>query len=148
MQEKTRKIVLIASLVVAILAGVFAVLFALNQTNDSLFGVAAYIMYAIVILSLVAILGFAIWNWAKSFKNDRKSAIKVLGIVVAMVVIFLISWLCASSTDVSEVLLQKNNLSEGASKLVGAACISVYILFGISILAIVYTEVAKLIKKK
>ena len=148
MQEKTRKIVLIASLVVALLASVFAVLFAINQTNDSLFGVAAYIMYAIVILSLVAILGFAIWNWVKSFKDDRKSAIKILGIVVAMVVIFLISWLCASSTDVSETLLQKNNLSEGASKLVGAACIAVYILFGISIVAILYTEVAKLIKKK
>ena len=50
--------------------------------------------------------------------------------------------------DVTLALREKNNISLGTSKLIGAACWVVYILVIGSAVAIIYTEVAKLIKKK
>ena len=163
MQEKSKKIVLIAMLAVAIIAGVFAVLFAAqvpDKKNMSLaeyeqamdgispiFNIASCILYIILIVAVAAILIFAIVQLIKNFKDEPKKAIKTVAIIVLMLVIFLVSWLVASGTDVSDTLLAKKELTQSGSKLVGAACISVYILFFASLLSIVYVEVAKLIKK-
>ncbi len=147
MQEKTKKIILLAVLAIAIIAGVFAVLFATNQTNDALFSVAAYIMYAIIFIAIVAILLFALVQLGKNFKDNPKKAYKTVAIIVALGIVFLISWLVSSGADVSETMLEKFDLTQRGSKLVGAACVSVYILFFASLLSIVYVEVAKLLKK-
>lgn len=147
MQEKSKKITLLALLGIAIIAGVFAVLFAMNQGSAGLFNAASGIVYALVFVALAAILIFALVQLIKNFKDDRKKAIKTVAIIVLMLVIFLISWLVASDKDVPEALLAKKDLTPSGSKLVGAACISVYILFFASLISIVYVEVAKLIKK-
>ena len=62
--------------------------------------------------------------------------------------VLLASFLLAKGNDVSAVLLEKNGLSESASRLIGAACILVYILVIAAACSIVYVEVAKLSKKK
>ncbi|MBP5759664.1 MAG: hypothetical protein J6W45_09705 [Bacteroidales bacterium] len=163
MQEKTRKIILIAMLAIAVIAGVFAVLFAANMPDkdnltpdayeqamnsiNPLFSTAAYILYIIILVAVVAILIFALWQLLKNFKDDRKKAIKTVLIIVVMLVVFLVSWLIARGDDVPAKLLAKAQMGEGGSKLVGAACISVYILFFASLLSIIYAEVSKLLKK-
>ena len=163
MQEKTRKIVLIVMLAIAVIAGIFAILFAVNMPDKDnmtidayqqamssispLFGTAAYILYAILIVSIAAILIFALWQLIKNFKDEPKKAMKTVLIIVLLLAVFLVSWLVSSGTDVSDTLLNKFGLTQSGSKLVGAACISVYILFFASILSIIYVEVAKFIKK-
>ena len=150
-------------LAIAVIAGVFAVLFAANMPDkdnltpdayeqamnsiNPLFSTAAYILYIIILVAVVAILIFALWQLLKNFKDDRKKAIKTVLIIVVMLVVFLVSWLIARGDDVPAKLLAKAQMGEGSSKLVGAACISVYILFFASLLSIIYAEVTKLLKK-
>ena len=134
-------------LAIAIIAGVFAVLFAMDQTNQVLFSIAAYIMYAIVIVSIAAILLFALVQLFKNFKDNPKAAYKTVAMIVLLCAMFLVAWLLSSSKDVSDTMLEKFGLGQSGSKLVGAACISVYILFFASLLSIIYVEVAKFFKK-
>lgn len=144
MQEKTNKIILIAVLAVAIIASVFAVIFAANQEGaGGMFDAASIIVYCLVGIALVA----ALTTFVKLLWTNKKSFIKTLLVAALLCVIFLIAWILSSGTDVSATMLEKFDITESGSKLVGAACISVYILFFASILSIVYVEVAKLIKK-
>ena len=43
--------------------------------------------------------------------------------------------------------MEKHDVTVGVSKLIGAACIMVYILVAASAIAIVYSEIAKSLKK-
>jgi uncharacterized membrane protein YagU involved in acid resistance len=67
-----------------------------------------------------------------------------VAIVVAVVVV---SYLLSKGNDVTPALMEKNNISESTSKLIGAACWMVYILVIGAAVSILYTEVAKLFKK-
>jgi hypothetical protein len=62
-------------------------------------------------------------------------------------VVLAVSYLLAKGNDVTPALMEKFNVTEGTSKLIGAACILVYILVIGSAASILYTEIAKLIKK-
>ncbi len=142
MQEKSNKIILFAVLAVAIIASVFAVLFAANG-KGGMFDVASVIVYCLVGIAIVA----ALATFVKLLWTNKKSFFKTLIVAAILCVIFAIAWILSSGTDVSATMLEKFDITESGSKLVGAACISVYILFFASILSIVYVEVAKLIKK-
>ena len=65
-------------------------------------------------------------------------------IVVACVIAFVL----AKGTDVSPALMEKNDITEGTSKLIGAACILVYILVIAAAVSIIYSECSKALKKK
>ena len=141
-------------MVIAIIAGVFAVLFALSKDpvtetyNETLFSVAAYIMYAIIFIAIVAILLFALVQLIKNFKDDPKKAYKTVAIIAILIVVFVVAWLLAGSNcDVAPTKLEKSGLTATGCRLVGAACISVYILFFASLASIVYVELAKFFKK-
>ena len=58
-----------------------------------------------------------------------------------------VSYLLSKGNDVTLALMEKNNISEGTSKLIGAACWVVYILVIGAAGSILYTEIAKLLKK-
>ncbi|MBQ0016133.1 MAG: hypothetical protein KBT04_04050 [Bacteroidales bacterium] len=150
MKENFSKIITLAGLGVSVLATVFAIIFALNvEANSFWFDIAYWITFLFVVLSLVGIIGFALYSFINKFNDDRKGALKTVYILVAAVVVCLVSFLLASGTDVSEVLLQKNNLTASTSKWIGAACILVYILVGAAALAILYVELlAKFLKRK
>ena len=60
----------------------------------------------------------------------------------------LAAFLLAKGNDVTPALMEKFNVTEGTSKLIGAACILVYILVIGAAGCIVYAEVAKSLKKK
>ena len=142
MQDKQNKIILFVVLAVAIIASVFAVLFAVNQAGG-MFYVASIIVYCLVGIALIA----ALATFVKLLWTNKKSFVKTLLVAALLCGIFLVAWLVSSGTDVSATMLEKFDITQGGSKLVGAACISVYILFFASILSIVYVEVAKIIKK-
>ena len=148
MQEKTKKIFIIVMLVLAVIASALAIVFAVNPASEGTFWAAYWITFVMIILAIAGILVFACVKFAKSFKENPKQARKTLLTFAIAIVVVLVSFLLAKGNDVSQLLLDKNNLTVGTSKWIGAACIMVYILVGAAALAILYVECSKLFKKK
>lgn len=149
MKEKTDKLLTLVMLGLAVVASVFAIVFALNTDKFAgLYNVAYWMLLLLVICSIAAIIIFAGKKLGDSFKTQKGYAKKFCIILCAAVVVLLASFLLAKGTDVSAVLLEKNGLTESTSRLIGAACILVYILVIAAACSIVYVEVAKLSKKK
>ena len=57
------------------------------------------------------------------------------------------TYLLSNGNDINEAMMEKFNVSTGTSKLIGAACIVVYIMVIGAALSILVTECAKLFKK-
>ena len=157
MKESTRKLITFVALGIAILATVLAVLFALNNGGvkelaavkaNGLFDATFWILVCLVLASIAAILFFVVKTLAKRFVEDKGYWKKFLGIVLAIVVVCVVAFLVSKGNDVSPALMEKHDVSEGTSKLIGAACYVVYILVIAAACAILYTEVAKSLKKK
>ena len=149
MKEKTDKLLTLVMLGLAVVASVFAIVFALNTDKFAgLYNIAYWMLLLLVICSIAAIVIFAGKKLGDNFKTQKGYAKKFCIILGAAVVVLLASFLLAKGTDVSAVLLEKNGLTESSSRLIGAACILVYILVIAAACSIVYVEVAKLSKKK
>ena len=81
--------------------------------------------------------------------NLKEQPKKVRGTLIgiaAFIVVFAVAYLLSSGTDLSQEFLTKTNTTEGLSKLIGAAAISVYIFAGGALLSIIYNEVTKKLK--
>ncbi len=156
MKESTRKLITIVGLGIAILAMVLSIVFAMNNGGvkeleavkaGGLFDATFYILLALVCISLVAIVFFLVKKLAANFRQQKGYATKFLILVGVIVVVCLAAFLLSSGTDVSKALMEKHDVTEATSKLIGAACIMVYILVIGAAAAIVYSEVAKSLKK-
>lgn len=148
MKETTDKLITWVGMGIALLATVFAIVFALNTGNDTMFDVTYWILICFVAVSLCAIVVFLIVKLANKFKDEKGYWKKFLLLVGVVVVALLASYMLAKGNDVSPALMEKFNISDGTSKLIGAACILVYILVIAAACAILYTECAKAFKKK
>lgn len=157
MKEKTDKLITFIGLGVALLCTVLAIVFAMNNGDvkslDSvrqggLFDATYWILALMVILSIVAIVIFLFVKLANRFKEVPGYAKKFFIILGIAIVACLAAFLLAKGDDVTPALMEKSGTSEGTSKLIGAACILVYILVIGAAGCIIYAEVAKSLKKK
>lgn len=157
MKEKTDKLITFVGLGIALIATVLSIFFAINNGDvkaleavrqGGLFDATYWILVCLIAVSLIAILWFLCVKLAHNFKEQPGYWKKFLLLIVLIVVVCLVSFLVAKGNDVSPVLMEKNNITEGTSKLIGAACIMVYILVIGAACAILYTECSKAFKKK
>ena len=113
------------------------------RSANKIFNISSTVLYILVAIAIIAALVtfFKLW-WTK-----RQSFIKTLLVAAILCVIFFVAWLFSSGTDVPTTMLEKFDMTQSGSKLVGAASISVYILFFASLVSIIVTEVIKLFKK-
>ena len=158
MKEKTDKLITYVGLGIAIVCFLLAILFAMNNGSDvktladvnhgGLFDTIYWILVAMVCLSIVAIVYFLCVKLADRFKTVPGYAKKFFIILGVAVVICLAAFLLAKGNDVTPALMEKSGTTEGTSKLIGAACILVYILVIGAAGCIVYAEIAKSLKKK
>ena len=141
---------------VGILCAVLTIIFAINNGGvkelsavkaGGLFDATFWILVCLIGISLAAILIFLCVKLAKNFKEQPGYWKKFLGLVLAVVVVCVVAYLLSSGTDVNQALMEKHNVTEGTSKLIGAACYIVYILVAAAAVAIVGTEIAKSFKK-
>ncbi|WP_109829250.1 hypothetical protein [Reichenbachiella versicolor] len=102
--------------------------------------VALYISYALTILAGIAAIAFPLFN---SF-GDPKSLTKSAAGLGALLVVFGIGWALAGA-EVTESYIEFG-VDAGLSKFIGGLLTMMYILTGIAIVGIVYTEVSKIIK--
>lgn len=154
MKEKTRKLITLLLLAISVIGTVLAVFHAmgsdpknqldgmveLGNPQSGLYDIVYWVLVAFFFVSLISIVIFA----CKGIKFGKTLIITLIGAIVIIGLSFLLS----TGTDVSPVMLEKYNTTEGQSRLVGAACYIVYILCAAAFAAIVYVEIANSLKKK
>lgn len=154
MKEKTRKLITYLALAFAIVGAIFAIIFAMvvpdyheagiqaaMTTRPGLFNVAFLITVAFIAIAIISIIAFLVMG---VFRGESKGLLIGLGILV---VVSVIAFLLSSGSDLSPVFMEKQSITAGTSKLVGAGCILVYVLVIGALLSMVYVEVSKGLKK-
>jgi len=99
----------------------------------------SYILFAI---SVVATLGFAIVYVIFNFSKAKNALIGI----IALALISLVAYLMASGAIPHFHGVEKFNITESLSKLVGSGLYLTYLLLGLSILGVIYTEISKSFK--
>ncbi|MDE6493563.1 MAG: hypothetical protein K2O66_05430 [Bacteroidales bacterium] len=110
---------------------------------DTLINIGMFLVYALLILAILATVGFSIYQFAGNFKQSKTTLYGIVGLIV----IFIISYLLSSGSDISEAVFEKVGANYGSSKLIGSGLILFYILFGITLLTLIVTEIARPLKK-
>ena len=156
MKEKTDKLITLLGLGIAVVYTILTIVFAMNNGGvkelsavraSGLFDATYWILVCFIALAIAAIVFFLVVRLAGKFKEEPgylKKFLILVGIVVAVV---LVSYLLSKGNDVTPALMEKNDITEHTSKLIGAACWMVYILVIGAAASILYTEIAKLLKK-
>ena len=156
MKEKTDKLITLLGLGIAVVCTILAIVFAMNNggvkelaavQQNGLFDAVYWILICFVAVAIAAIVFFLFVKLANNFKEQPGYWKKFLLLVAIVVVVCVVSYVLSKGNDVTLALMEKNNISESTSKLIGAACWMVYILVIGAAVSIVYTEVAKLFKK-
>ena len=108
-----------------------------------MFDIVFWVLVALVAVSVIAIVYFL---FKRIIANGKlvKFLIGLAAIAAVIIVLFLLS----KGGDISAAMMEKNGVTETASKWIGAACYAVYLLVIGAACAIVYVEVAKSFKKK
>lgn len=110
---------------------------------DTLINIGLYVTYALLFAAILVLLFFAV----KQFAGDiAKSKMTLFGLI-GLIVVFGLSFLLSSSSDVSEDMFKKVGTNFGSSKLIGSGLIMSYILFALSLLSMLAVELIKPLKK-
>lgn len=156
MKEKTDKLITLLGLGIAVVCTILTIAFAMNNGGvkelsavraNGLFDTTYWILICFVVVAIAAIVFFLVVKLANRFKEEPGYLKKFLLLVGIAVVVLVVSYLLSKGNDVTLALMEKNDISESTSKLIGAACWVVYILVIGAAAAILYTEIAKLLKK-
>ena len=141
MLEKLRKTIMWASICVAIVVSVIAILFAANQTKFGwAFDVAFWVLICYIVLSLLVWLFYGII----SLKDKPKKTIIFAGAIVVVVVA---SVLLALGDTMPQDMLMKYNTSEKTAKLIAIACYATYITVIGAVVLMIYSAISKSFKK-
>lgn len=141
MLEKLRKTIMWASLCVAIVVSVIAILFAANQTKFGwAFDVAFWVLICYIVLSLLVWLFYGII----SLKDKPKKTIIFAG---AIIVVAVASVLLALGDTMPQEMLMKYNTSEKTAKLIAIACYATYITVIGALVLMIYSAISKSFKK-
>ena len=156
MKKDYRKIYWTVALIWGVIASVCAVAYALLFDADvpldgqssamAVWGVAYWTVIILLGASLLIAIFFALAQIIKGLKDDPKKQMGIIVAVVALIVVFRLSFLLSSGTDVPQEVFEKTGSDYSSSKLIGACMYTVYILFGGVIASVLFAEVSKKIK--
>lgn len=105
--------------------------------------ISDYGLYTAYILTIIALIA-AIVLPLISAASDPKSLVGSLGGLAAVAIIFFIGWSLASNEVTPEYT--EFGVDSSASKIIGGALITFYIMTGIAILGIIFSEIAKIFR--
>lgn len=141
MLEKLRKTIMWASICVAVVVSVIAILFAANQTKFGwAFDVAFWVLICYIVLSLLVWLFYGII----SLKDKPKKTIIFAGAIIVVVVA---SVLLALGDTMPQDMLMKYNTSDKTAKLIAIACYATYITVIGALVLMIYSAISKSFKK-
>lgn len=110
---------------------------------NTLVNIGMYVTYALFFVALAALLFFAVTQFIDNIRRSKTT----LYAFIALIVVYAISYLCSSPTDVGEAFLEKTETTMAASKLIGSGMLMFYILFFGTVVTLLGTEIAKIFKK-
>lgn len=107
-----------------------------------------FLNYALILLiiSSISVILFAIINLVSNFLDKPKSAIKPLISVLIIVVLCVLSYAVADGTMPNFLGAQNMSFPESTIRMVDASLYGMYIVMGSTIIALIYGEVAKLLR--
>lgn len=145
-------IILIASILASIFALGYGIFFkkevAIEEQGFAtvLWNVSYWAIVAFLVIGIILALYFAFSQIIKGLKDKPKSQIGILIGVGVLVVVFMLSWILSSGTDLPEQLFEKTGTDIKFSKIIGGSLYTCYILiFGV-LSTVLATEIAKKIK--
>ncbi len=105
--------------------------------------IANYGLYAAYILGALAVILVIVLPLVNAISNPKSLLGSAIGFVI-IAVLFFIGW----SISGNEVIpaYAESNITPASSKLIGGALITMYILGGLAIIAIVFSEVNKIFR--
>ncbi len=103
--------------------------------------VGIIVAYILIVIGVVTAIVFPLINAISQPQILVKSGIGL----VAILIVFGIGY-AISDSEVTTKFIQSGVETEGLSKMIGGALTMVYLLMGVAILSIVYTEFSKAIK--
>lgn len=101
-----------------------------------------YLFYIMLFFAIAALLFFAIMRIAKDLKSSYKGLLAIL----ALVVLFLITYLCASPA-LDDVFI-KLQIAPSTARLIEAAVYFVYVIFAVAIITIIASPIISAIRDK
>ncbi len=155
MKKDYRKIYWTVALIWGVIASICAVaalLFDKNAPIDgqssamAVWNVAYWSVIVLLGASLLVAIGFALAQIIKGLIEDPKKQMGIIIAVVALIVVFVASYLLSSGTDVPQEVFEKTGSDYSSSKLIGACMYTVYILFGGVLVSVLFAEISKKIK--
>ncbi|MEE1225798.1 MAG: hypothetical protein UHM08_01710 [Bacteroidales bacterium] len=156
MKKDYRKIYWTIALIWGVIASICAVAYALLFDKDApidgqssamaVWNVAYWSVITLLGASLLVAIVFALAQVIKGLKEDPKKQMGIIIAVVALIVVFVASYLLSSGTDVPQEVFEKTGSDYSSSKLIGACMYTVYILFGGVLVSVLFAEISKKIK--
>jgi hypothetical protein len=144
MDNTIKKVFYVVSIILIVLATAYqiAVLYQGDKNvSDGVLNGFFYVAYASFIISVVLALIFPVLQLA----SDPKGAIKTVIIIGGAIVLWFIVRAFSSNTFTPEEL-EKMETTANTAALVGAGLVYTYIVFGIALLLIIYSNITKLLK--
>jgi FtsH-binding integral membrane protein len=156
MKKDYRKVYWTIALIWGVIASICAVAYALLFDKDApidgqssamaVWNVAYWSVITLLGASLLVAIVFALAQVIKGLKEDPKKQMGIIIAVVALIVVFVASYLLSSGTDVPQEVFEKTGSDYSSSKLIGACMYTVYILFGGVLVSVLFAEISKKIK--
>ena len=156
MKKDYRKVYWTIAIIWGVIASICAVAYALLFDKDApidgqssamaVWNVAYWSVIVLLGASLLVAIVFALAQVIKGLKDDPKKQMGIIIAVVALVVVFVVSYLLSSGTDVPQEVFEKTGSDYSSSKLIGACMYTVYILFGGVLVSVLFAEISKKIK--
>ena len=156
MKKDFRKVYWTIAIIWGVIASICAVAYALlfdkdapidgQSTAMTVWNVAYWSVIALLGASLLIAVFFALAQVIKGLKDNPKKQMGIIIAVVALVVVFVASYLLSSGTDIPQEVFEKTGSNYSSSKLIGACMYTVYILFGGVRASVIFAEVTKKIK--
>jgi len=110
---------------------------------DILVNIGIVLTYISIVGSVGLILFFAVKEVVKNFKEAKSNLIGLS----ALIIIFIIAYILASSADIPAEVFEKTGVNIDRSKIIGSGIIVLYLIILGIIGAIIYSQVSKFIKK-
>lgn len=110
---------------------------------NTLADVGLILTYVLFGAALLVLLGFSIIQFISNVSRSKNSLFGIIGLVV----VFFLSFLVSSGTDVSETVFSKVGTNYELSKLIGSGLISFYILFVGVVITLIGFEIYRPFKK-
>lgn len=107
-----------------------------------LIDIGLIVTYTLLGVGFLALLFFSLKFTLSNISKSKGTLVGFAGFVV----LFIVSYIMSSSTDVSAYFLEKNMSSENVSKLIGSGLILTYFMFVAVIGSTIYATISKMLK--